>query len=88
MATVTNDVLSVRIPSTLIKSLDKLAIMMDRSKSYVAEQALIDFVDDRTWLLNEAAKGQRDIDVGSTVSWDNAKKTFVTIRKGVKGVKK
>lgn len=62
------NVITMRVTDALNKSLEELSLEMDRSKSYLAEQALSEYVNENAWLLKEAKLGQKDIDEGNIVS--------------------
>lgn len=58
----------MRVSDSLNKSLENLSLEMDRSKSYLAEQALAEFVSERAWLIKEAKIGLKDVEKGDVIS--------------------
>ncbi|HTE35026.1 MAG TPA: CopG family ribbon-helix-helix protein [Reyranella sp.] len=55
---------TVRLPDEVTKKLDALAAKLDRSRSYVAAQAIGDFVDREEWQLADIEAGLREADRG------------------------
>jgi len=55
---------TVRLPDNVTKKLDALASRMDRSRSYVAAQAIEDFVAREAWQLADIEAGLREADRG------------------------
>jgi predicted transcriptional regulator len=51
---------TVRLPDEVTKKLDALAAKLDRSRSYVAAQAIGDFVAREAWQLADIEAGLRD----------------------------
>ena len=51
---------TVRLPDNVTKKLDALASKMDRSRSYVAAQAIEDFVAREAWQLADIEGGLRE----------------------------
>jgi predicted transcriptional regulator len=62
------NVITMRVSDSLNKSLENLSLEMDRSKSYLAEQALAEFVSERAWLIKEAKIGLKDVEKGDVIS--------------------
>jgi len=88
MATVATEVFSIRIPKTLIKGIDKLADLTDRSKSYIGAQALAEYVDENVWLIEESQKGLEDVKMGRVVSEKDADIFFADLVKDILKQKK
>ena len=65
---------TVRVPEKTATSLDKLAEKMDRSRAYVAAQAIEDFVARESWQLAEIEAGLAEANNG-----DFATATDVTL---------
>lgn len=59
---------TVRVPDTIAEKLDQLAAKMDRSRAYVAAQAIEDFVDREAWQLAEIEAGLAEADRGEFAS--------------------
>ena len=55
---------TVRLPDDLTRKLDALASKLDRSRSYVAAQAINDFVAREAWQLADIEAGLREADRG------------------------
>jgi predicted transcriptional regulator len=59
---------TVRLPDDVTKKLDELAEKLDRSRSYVAAQAISDFVTREAWQLADIEAGLRDAERGNFAS--------------------
>lgn len=59
---------TVRLPDDVSKKLDKLAEKLDRSRSYVAAQAISDFVTREAWQLADIEAGLREAERGEFAS--------------------
>jgi predicted transcriptional regulator len=59
---------TVRLPDDVAKKLDELAEKLDRSRSYVAAQAISDFVTREAWQLADIEAGLRDAERGNFAS--------------------
>jgi len=59
---------TVRLPDDVAKKLDKLAEKLDRSRSYVAAQAISDFVTREAWQLADIGAGLREAERGEFAS--------------------
>ena len=59
---------TVRLPDDVAKKLDELAEKLDRSRSYVAAQAISDFVTREAWQLADLEAGLRDAERGNFAS--------------------
>lgn len=55
---------TVRVSDTIADKLDKLAEKMDRSRAYVAAQAIESFVEREAWQLAEIEAGLAEADRG------------------------
>ena len=55
---------TVRLPDDVAEKLDALAAKLDRSRSYVAAQAIGDFVEREAWQLVDIEAGLREADNG------------------------
>lgn len=55
---------TVRLPDDVTKKLDALASKLDRSRSYVAAQAIGDFVEREAWQLDDIEAGLREAERG------------------------
>ena len=59
---------TVRLPDDIAKKLDALAEKLDRSRSYVATQAITDFVTREEWQLADIEAGLREAEHGDFAS--------------------
>ena len=55
---------TVRVPDAVAEQLDKLAAKLDRSRAYVAAQAIEDFVAREAWQLAEIEAGLGEAERG------------------------
>ena len=55
---------TVRVPNETADKLDKLAEKLDRSRAYVAAQAIEAFVEREAWQLAEIEAGLAEADAG------------------------
>jgi len=60
--------LTIRLEDTVRKRLEKLAVATERSKSYLAAQAVIDYVKLQEWQIKEIKLGLQEADAGELVS--------------------
>jgi predicted transcriptional regulator len=58
---------TIRVPADLKRRLDQLAKAADRSRSWLATDALRHYVEDQQWQLAEIEGGQRDAEAGRVV---------------------
>ncbi len=66
--------LSIRVPEELSERLEALAKATDRSKSFLAVQAIEEFVTVQEWQVAAITEGIADADAGKTVSHEKAVK--------------
>lgn len=59
---------TVRVPDEIAEKLDHLAQKMDRSRAYMAAQAIADFVAREEWQLAEIEAGLAEADRGEFAS--------------------
>lgn len=59
---------TVRVPEDIANKLDQLAERLDRSRSYMAAQAIEDFVAREEWQLAEIEAGLAEADAGDFAS--------------------
>ena len=55
---------TVRVPDAVAEKLDRLAEKLDRSRAYVAAQAIENFVEQESWQLAEIEAGIAEADRG------------------------
>src|SRR6516225_12209866 len=58
------NILTLRLDSKLKKKLDKLAKATERSRSYLAAEAIREFVALNEWQIEQIKKGLREADAG------------------------
>jgi predicted transcriptional regulator len=59
-----SSVLTLRLDAKLKHKLDRLSKSMNRSRSFVAAQAIQEFVSVNEWQINEIKKGLAEADAG------------------------
>ncbi|MHB8622972.1 MAG: CopG family ribbon-helix-helix protein [Sulfuricaulis sp.] len=64
--------ISVRVPKDIAKRLAKLAEATDRSKSYVAGQAIEEFLTLQEWQVKAIRQGMTEADTGKLVPHEEA----------------
>lgn len=67
MAT-TKQNIAIRVPSRLVADLDKLAKAVNRSRAWLGEEALRQYVEVQRWHLREIGAGLKDLKAGRVVS--------------------
>lgn len=68
----TSTLVSARVPDDLAKRLEKLAQNMHRSKSFLAAQAIEEFVDLQEWHVQAIKEGIAAVERGEVVSHEQA----------------
>jgi RHH-type transcriptional regulator, rel operon repressor / antitoxin RelB len=58
-------ILTLRVDEKLKKKLDKLAKSTQRSRSFLAAEAIRDYVELNEWQIQEIQKGIREADAGN-----------------------
>ena len=56
--------MSMRLPDDLVAQLDALAVATGRSTSFLAGQAIRDFVERESWQIAEITQAIREADAG------------------------
>ncbi|MFM8608452.1 MAG: CopG family ribbon-helix-helix protein [Hyphomicrobiales bacterium] len=59
---------TIRVPDAVAEQLDRIATKLDRSRAYVAAQAIEDFVEREAWQLMEIEAGLGEADRGEFAS--------------------
>jgi predicted transcriptional regulator len=62
---------TIRVPDEVADRLDQIAQKLDRSRSYMAAQAIEDFVSREEWQLTEIEAGIAEADRGEFASHDD-----------------
>lgn len=65
--------ISVRVPKETAEKLSTLAQATDRSKSYLAAQAIEEYLLAQEWQIKAVQEGLQDVAAGRTVSHDKVK---------------
>ncbi|SER82167.1 Predicted transcriptional regulator [Rhizobium sp. NFR03] len=65
---------TVQVPDETAARLDQLAEKLDRSRSYIAAQAIEDFIAREEWQLAEIENGLAEADRGEFASADDVAK--------------
>ena len=68
--------LSLRIDPALKKRLDKIAAATSRSKSYLAAEAIREYVSVNEWQIAEIKKAVKEADEGQFASAADVKRVF------------
>ena len=68
------ETLSIRLDTDTKKRLDALAQRSKRSKSFLAAEAIAQYVEVEEWQLGEIHAGLADLDEGQSVSHEKASK--------------
>lgn len=68
-----NILLSVRMSDELSKRLDTLAKAMDRSRSYVAAEAIEEYLDFHEWQIQGIKAGLKEIEKGRSLDFEEVR---------------
>lgn len=63
-----SSVVTLRLDSKLKKKLDRLSVAMSRSRSFVAAEAIREYVDLNDWQISEVRKALEEADRGEFAS--------------------
>ncbi|HSZ63661.1 MAG TPA: CopG family ribbon-helix-helix protein [Terriglobales bacterium] len=69
-------VLTLRLDAKLKNQLDRLSKSMNRSRSFVAAQAIQEYVSVNEWQINEIKKGLAEADAGDFATDEEMKQTI------------
>lgn len=72
--------LTIRLSPTLKQQLDQLAQATDRSRAWLAQQALSDFVAREAWQIAEIEAGLREAEAGDFASAEEVEQVFAKWR--------
>lgn len=72
------ETLSIRIDTATKNRLDALSKSMNRSKSFLAAEAIAAYVEAEEWQLGEIREGIAELDAGQTVSHEKVVKWLAT----------
>ena len=71
-----SSVLTLRLDAKLKKQLDRLSKSMNRSRSFVAAQAIEEYVSVNEWQINEIKKGLAEADAGDFASEEEVQRVL------------
>ncbi len=66
--------ISVRVPTSIAQRLENLAISVERSKSYLAAEAIEEYLDIHEWQIQAIQDGLKEIDQGAVIDLIDVKK--------------
>ena len=72
-------VLTLRIDDKLRKKLDKLAVATQRSRAFLAAEAIREYVDVNEWQVEEIKKGLAEAEAGDFASDEEVEKTIAKL---------
>ena len=71
-----SSVLTLRLDAKLKNRLDRLSKSMNRSRSFVAAQAIQEYVSVNEWQINEIKKGLAEADAGDFATDEEMQQTI------------
>jgi RHH-type rel operon transcriptional repressor/antitoxin RelB len=71
-----SSVLTLRLDAKLKRQLDRLSKSMNRSRSFVAAQAIQEYVSVNEWQINEIKKGLAEADAGDFATDEEMQQTI------------
>ena len=71
-----SSVLTLRLDSKLKRQLDRLSAATNRSRSYVAAEAIREYVELNNWQIDETKKALAEADQGEFASETDVQKTL------------
>jgi RHH-type rel operon transcriptional repressor/antitoxin RelB len=71
-----SSVLTLRLDAKLKSQLDRLSKSMNRSRSFVAAQAIQEYVSVNEWQINEIKKGLAEADAGDFATDEEMQQTI------------
>ncbi len=71
-----SSVLTLRLDAKLKNQLDRLSKAMNRSRSFVAAQAIQEYVSVNEWQINEIKKGLTEADAGDFATDEEMQQTI------------
>jgi len=72
------ETLSIRIDADTKKRLDALSKSVNRSRSFLAAEAITNYVEAEEWQLGEIAEGIAELDADQTISHEKVAKWLAT----------
>jgi RHH-type rel operon transcriptional repressor/antitoxin RelB len=74
-------VLTLRLDAKLKKQLDRISKSMNRSRSFVAAQAIQEYVSVNEWQISEIKKGLAEADAGDFATDEEMQQTIRRLRR-------
>jgi predicted transcriptional regulator len=71
-----SSLLTLRLDAKLKRQLDRLSKSMNRSRSFVAAQAIQEYVSVNEWQINEIKKGLAEADAGDFATDEEMQQTI------------
>ncbi len=68
--------ISVRVPTAIAERLESLAKTVDRSKSYLAAEAIEEYLDIHEWQVQAIQAGLNEIEQGKVVDFAEVKEQW------------
>ena len=68
-----SSLISVRVPTDVAHRLEKLSQSVDRSKSYLAAEAIEEYLDLHEWQVQAIQNGLQEIEQGDVVNFVDVK---------------
>ena len=69
-----SSLISVRVPTDVAHRLEKLSQSVDRSKSYLAAEAIEEYLDLHEWQVQAIQAGLEEVEQGDVVNFVDVKK--------------
>ena len=69
-----SSLISVRVPTDVAQRLENLSKSVDRSKSYLAAEAIEEYLDLHEWQVQAIQAGLQEVEQGDVVSFVDVKK--------------
>ena len=66
--------ISVRVPTSVAQRLETLAKSVERSKSYIAAEAIEEYLDIHEWQVEAIQAGLKEIEQGAVIDFFDVKK--------------
>lgn len=76
MAT-TSALISVRVSTITAERLEKLAQSVDRSKSYLAAEAIEEYLETHEWQVKAIQEGLKEIERGDLIDFSDVRKQWI-----------
>lgn len=70
------DIITFRLDTDKKKILDTIALVMDRDRAYVLNEAVDDFIELHQWQMEQIQKGIEEADKGLFASKEDVQKVF------------